>query len=155
VLWQPTLRKLSPVLLKTLRGLKRARRFASGETLFLQSSTVRGVYLVESGEVRLLLTTAGCERQLVEVAGPGIILGLSENVGGGESYRVTAEAGDQTTAVFIPRGEFLAFLREHYDFCMQIVRLLAEDLNGLYHKFRSISAHPGRPRQRALNEQLN
>ena len=154
MLWQPTPRKLSPVLLKALRGLKRVQRFASGEMLFGQSSTMRGVYLVESGEVRLLLTTGGCERQLVEVAGPGTILGLSESMGGA-NYRVTAEAGDQTTAVFIPRGEFLAFLREHGDFCVQIVRLLAEDLNGLYYKFRNISAHPGRPRQRALNEQLN
>ena len=28
------------------------------------------------------------------------------------------------------------------------VRLLSEDLHVLYHKFRNISAHPGRPRQR-------
>lgn len=27
--------------------------------------------------------------------------------------RITAEAGDQTTAVFVPLEEFLAFLREH------------------------------------------
>jgi hypothetical protein len=35
------------------------------------------------------------------------------------------------------------------------VRLLSEDLHGLYHKFRSLSAHPGRPRQRPADEQLN
>jgi hypothetical protein len=38
---------------------------------------------------------------------------------------------------------------------MQVVRLLSEDLHALYHKFRSISAHPGRPRHRPLDEQLN
>jgi CRP-like cAMP-binding protein len=155
VLWQPTQRKLSPVLLKKLRGLRRVQQFASGETLFGQGSTVRGIYLVDSGEARLLLTTAGCERQLVEVAAPGTILGLSESMGGGENYRVTAQAGGLTTAVFIPRSEFRAFMRQHHDFCMQIIKLLAEDLNGLYYRFRSISAHPGRPRQRALNEQLD
>jgi CRP-like cAMP-binding protein len=73
----------------------------------------------------------------------------------GGKHRITAEAGDQTMAAFIPREEFLEFLREHGDFCMQVVRLLGEDLHGLYHKFRSISAHPGRPRHRPLDEQLN
>ena len=122
--------------------------------MFQQGSAVKGVYVVESGEVRLLLETAGCPRQLLEIAGPGAMLGLSESLSGG-GYKVTAEAGYSTTAVFIPRNEFLAFLREHRNFCMQIVRVLSEDLHGLYHKFRSISAHPGRPRQRPLIEQLN
>jgi len=88
------------------------------------------------------------------VVGRGTMLGLSENMTG-DNYRVTAEAGEETTAIFIPREEFLNFLREHCDFCMQVVRLLSDDLLGLYDKFRSISAHPGRPRHRALDEQLN
>ncbi len=110
--------------------------------------------MVESGEVRVLLPTGPNQRQLLEVSGPGTMLGLSENMTG-ENYRVTAEAGDETTAVFVPREELLSFLREHCDFCMQVVRLLSEDLHGLYDKFRSISAHPGRPRHRPLEEQLN
>jgi hypothetical protein len=73
----------------------------------------------------------------------------------GERYRVTAEAGVATTASFIPRQEFVEFLRGHGDFCMQVVRLLSEDVHVLYHKFRSITAHPGRPRHRQLDEQLN
>ena len=109
---------------------------------------------MESGEVRVLLPTGQNQEQLLEVVGPGSMLGLSESMSG-ETYRITAEAGDQTTAVFVPREEFLEFLREHGDFCMQVVRLLSEDLHALYHKFRSISAHPGRPRHRQLDEQLN
>jgi CRP-like cAMP-binding protein len=82
------------------------------------------------------------------------MLGLSESMSG-ERCRVTAEAGEQTTAAFIPREEFLGFLREHGDFCMEVVRLLSEDLHVLYHKFRNISAHPGRPRHRPLDQRLN
>ena len=73
----------------------------------------------------------------------------------GETYRITAQAGSQTTAAFVPRESFIEFLLEHGDFCMEVVRLLSEDLHALYHKFRSISAHPGRPRHRPLGEQLN
>lgn len=154
MLSQPKPSKLSPDLLRALRGIKPVQQFSKGATLFQQGAVARGVYLVVSGEVRLLLPTGPSQKQLLEVAGPGTMLGLSESMNG-KKYRTTAESGEQTTAVFIPREELLAFLREHEDFSMQIVRLLSDDLHGLYHKFRSISAHPGRPRQRPLDEQLN
>ncbi len=145
---------LSPELLRALRGIKSVRSFAKGSRIFQQGSGLTGVYLVTRGEVRVLLSTGRSEKQLLEVVGAGTMLGLSECMTG-ERYRVTAEAGEQTTAAFIPRAEFLAFLREHGDFCMEVVRSLSEYLHGLYHKFRSISAHPGRPRNRMLDEQLN
>jgi CRP-like cAMP-binding protein len=151
---QPMPGRLSADLLQALHGAKSVQQFPKGATLIRQASAARGVYVVESGEVRVLLPTGQNERQLLEVVGPGTMLGLSENMTG-ENYRISAEAGDETTAVFIPREEFLKFLREHCDFCLQVVRLLSEDLHGLYDKFRSISAHPGRPRHRALDEQLN
>jgi len=146
--------RVSPDLLQALRRIKSVQLFPKGATLFQQGSAVAGVYLVESGEVRVLLPSGQRQKQLLEVVGPGAMLGLSESMTG-EKYRITAEAGERTTVAFIPREEFLEFLREHGDFCMQGGRLLSEDLHGLYHKFRSISAHPGRPRHRALDEQLN
>jgi CRP-like cAMP-binding protein len=151
---QPMLGKLSPNLLPALHGIKSVRRFSKGATLFQQGSTVTGVYLVERGEVRVLLRTGPRERQLLEVVGPGTMLGLSESMTGG-SYRITAEASEQTIAAFLPRERFLESLRQNGDFCMQVVRLLSQDLHGIYHKFRNISAHPGRPRHRSLDEQLN
>lgn len=154
MLSQPTPRKLSPDLLQGLRAIKSVQKFSKGGTLFRQGSAATGVYLVERGEVRVLLPTGPSQKQLLEVLGPGTVLGLSESMTG-ENYRITAEAGDHTSLAFIPREAFLEFLREHADFCMQVVRLLSDDLHGLYHKFRSISAHPGRPRHRPLDEQLN
>jgi len=151
---QPTPGKLSSDLLQALHGIKSVQTFPTGAALFQRGSAVTGVYVVESGEVRVLLPTGPSEEQLLEVVGPGAVLGLSESMTG-EEYRITAEAGRETTAAFIPREKFLEFLQEHCDYCMQIVRLLSEDLHGLYHKFRSISAHPGRPRHRPLGEQLN
>jgi CRP-like cAMP-binding protein len=151
---QPTPGKLSPDMLQSLHGIKSIRLFPRGVLLFEQGSAVTGVYVVERGEVRVLLSTPQSQRQLLEVVGPGTMLGLSESMSG-ENYRISAEAGEQTTAAFIPREKFQEFLREHGDFCMEVVRLLSEDLHSLYHKFRSISAHPGRPRHRPLDEQLN
>lgn len=77
-----------------------------------------GVYMEESGEVRVLLPTGQSQQRLQEVVGPGTMLGLSENMSR-ERYRITAEASEQTTAAIIPREQFLEFLREHVDFCME------------------------------------
>ncbi len=151
---QPSPSKLSPDLWEALHEIKSVRIYPKGARLFQQGTAVSGAFVIESGEVRVLLPTAQSRLQLLEIAGPGTILGLSESMSG-EKYRVTAEAGDHTTVAFIPRDSFVDFLRDHGDFCMQVVRLLSEDLHGLYHKFRSISAHPGRPRRRPEDEQLN
>ncbi len=154
MLSQPMPAKLSPDLWQALHGIKAVRVYPKGTPLFHQGATVSGVYVIESGEVRILLPTGPGRQQLLEIAGPGSVLGLIESMSG-DDHRVTAEAGIHTTVAFIPREVFLDFLRDHCDFCMQVVRLLSEDLHGLYHKFRSISAHPGRPRHRSLDEQLN
>ena len=130
------------------------RVFSKGATLYRQGAMAAGIYLVETGAVRVLLPFPDHLNQLLEVAHPGTILGLSESLSG-ESYRVTVEAEEQTTAAFVARKSFMELLNGNQEFCMQVVRLLSENLHGLYHLFRSVSAHPGRPRKRALNETLN
>jgi len=150
----PTPGKVSPEMLRALQEISSVRLFAKGATLFQEGSAVKGVYLVQTGEVRVLLSNAQAQEQLLEIVGPGTMLGLSESLTG-ENHRITAEASDQTMVAFIPREEFLEFLRQHANFCMEIARRLSEDLHLVYDKFRGISAHPGRPRQRSLNDQMS
>ena len=70
--------KWSPDLLQALHPIESARLFLKGATLFEQGSAATGIYLVKSGEVRVLLLTGQNQAQLLEVAGPGTMLGLSE-----------------------------------------------------------------------------
>ena len=139
---------------EALRGLMTQQMFREGATLFCEGTIAEGLRFVEAGAVRLLLPAGGNQLQLLEVARAGALLGLSESLSE-ETYRVTAVACEQTTVSFIARKDFIEFLGGHHEFCIQIVRLLSENLHGLYHKFRSVSAHPGRPRRRLLNEQLH
>ena len=156
VIWlsQPPAHNSNVDFWEALQTLKSVRVFPTGSVLFEQGSEAEGVYVVESGQVRVLLPSGQCRPQLLDVASAGAILGLSETMSG-ETCRVTAEASEPSTIGFIPRQKFLAFLEGHSDFCMQVVRLLSEDLHSLYHKFRSISAHPGRPRHREPDVRLN
>jgi len=151
---QSTPDKLSLELLQALQAIKSVLVFAKGAALFRQGYPVTGIYLIEAGEVRILLSTAHTQRQLIEIVGSGTVLGLGESLSG-EDYRMTAEALVPTTVAFIPRDTLLNFLREHPDFSMEVLRFLSEELHSLYHKFRGISSHPGRPRRRDLDQQLN
>ena len=146
--------RLSPELELALRPIMTPRSLSKGSVLYRQGAAAVGIYLVEQGQVRVLLPTDAGENQLLEVVGTGAVLGLSESMSG-DTYRVTAEADESTTVSFIERERFLKFLDSHHEFCMQVVRILSENLHGLYNKFRSVSAHPGRPRRRSLDEQLN
>jgi CRP-like cAMP-binding protein len=78
----PTPGKLSPDLLQALHGIKSVRLFPKGAKLFQQGVVATGVCLVESGEVRVLLPTGESQKQLLEVVGPGTMLGLSESISG-------------------------------------------------------------------------
>lgn len=146
--------RLSQDLEHALHDRMISRKFAKGAVLYEHGTPAAGIYLVQQGSVRVLLTTPDNQRQLLEVVGAGAVLGLSESMCG-DRYRVTAEAEEPATTQFVARDSFIDFLDTHHEYCMQVVRILSENLHGLYHKFRSVSAHPGRPRRRMLNEQLN
>jgi CRP-like cAMP-binding protein len=99
---QPTPNKLSAELLQVLRENKPSQRFAVGALLFQEGTPA-------TGEVQILLPAGHRERQLLEVAGPGTLLGLSEAMNG-KRPRITAIAGDETTVISTPREEFLGHL---------------------------------------------
>jgi CRP-like cAMP-binding protein len=146
--------RVSQDLEQALRALMTPQVFPKGSAIFQQGTPAAGLYLLQKGSVRVLLTTSEHQSQLLEIVGPGTLLGLSDSMAA-DHYRVTTEAAEQTTVGFVEREAFVAFLSCHHEFCMQVVRLLSDNLHGLYHKFRSVSAHPGRPRRRSLNEQLS
>lgn len=146
--------RVSQELEDVLREMMTPREYLKGATILRQGMPVDGLYLVETGEVRVLLATAENQNQLLEVVGAGCLLGLSDSMAGG-SYRITAEAAEPTTAAFLEREIFLEFLSGHQEYCMQVVRLLSDSLHRLYHKFRDVNAQPGRPRRRSPNELLS
>ncbi len=145
---------LSQEFEQALRPLMTQRIFAKGATLYHHGVQAEGLYLVNSGSVRVLLPASDNQIQLLEVAGEGAILGLSEALSG-ENHRVSVVANEQTNASFVARKDFVDLLNGNQEFSMQVVRMLSDSLHGLYHRFRSVSAHPGRPRRRIPNEGMS
>lgn len=133
-------------LRSALRELGCARTYQPGSTLFAAGTPSEGVYLVEQGAVKIELSSPK-HKQVLSMAGPGALLGLGVAVTG-DSHKFKAVANGQCVVWFVRRQEFLQFLQGNQECCMQIVRLLSEDLHTLYHRFQSEPGLNPRTRRR-------
>ena len=132
---------------RALSGIMSSSSFSKGAALYREGAEATGFYLVESGSVCVLLTANHCHHVL-DTVGEGGILGLPETVPGGV-YRATVEAEVPTTAAFVERQAFLSLLAGHPELCMHVIRMLNDNLKGLYREFRLAGAQPPRRYRRS------
>ena len=105
--------------------------------LFSEGRPVRGIYVLCDGRAKLSICAESGKRLTLRIAGPGEVLGLGAALSN-TPYEITAELLDASQVAFIRRKDLTKFLRDHPDVCMQIVRMLSQDLHGAYERVRSI-----------------
>jgi len=137
-----------PDLWRAFDDIKSLRAYAAGAGLFEEDSPAVGIFLIESGRVGIRVSTEDGTWRRLATAGRGTMLGLSEAISGA-SYKVSAHAVGRADVFFVPREALMEFLTAHPRICMEIVRVLSEDLHSLYHQFRNLDT--GRARRRAAN----
>ncbi len=123
--------------LQAFDEIKSTGTYPRNTILFAEGRPVRGIYLLCDGRAKLSICAEGGKRLTLRVAGPGEVLGLGA-VLSNTRYEITAELLDASQVVFVKRKELVKFLREHPDVCMQVVRMLSQDLHGAYERVRSI-----------------
>ena len=123
--------------LREFDAIKSLGSYRRNTILFSEGRPVRGIYLLCDGRAKLSICAENGKRLTLRIAGPGEVLGLGA-VLSNTPYEITAELLDSSQVVFIRRKELTKFLREHSDICMQVVRMLSQDLHGAYERVRSI-----------------
>ena len=123
--------------LQAFDEIKSLGAYPRNTILFAEGRPVRGAYLLCDGRAKLSICAENGKRLTLRVAGPGEVLGLGA-VLSNTPYEITAELLDASQVVFVRRKELTKFLREHPDVCMQVVRMLSQDLHGAYERVRSI-----------------
>ena len=132
--------------LKAFEEINSVATYPRNTILFAEGKPVRGLYLLCDGRAKLSICSELGRRLMLRVAGPGEVLGLGAALSN-TPYEVTAELLDASQIVFIRRKELMKFLREHPEVCMQVVRMLSQDLHDAYERVRSIGlVHGRRPR---------
>jgi CRP/FNR family transcriptional regulator, cyclic AMP receptor protein len=121
-------------LWNALRSIGKIRNFTKGTRLFSAEEPSKGVYLVEKGTIGVLLPSVA-RSGVYQKAGAGAVLGLSETMTG-EDHKFTAEALEDSQTWFVERRAFLNYLRQDQLLCLQVIRLLSEDIHSVYHSLQ-------------------
>ena len=120
-----------------LAAITSASSYPKGATLFVEGQLPRGVFILCSGRVKLSTTSADGKTLIVRIAEPGEVLGLPATVTE-KPYELTAEVIEPTQANFIPRQEFLNFLREHGEVGLRVAQQLGETYHSAIAEMRTI-----------------
>lgn len=123
--------------LSAFEEIKTTACYPKNTILFAEGRPVRGIFLLCDGRAKLSICADTGKRLTLRVAGPGEVLGLGA-VLSNTPYEITAELLDRSQVVFIRRKDLVRFLRQHPVICMQVVRMLSQDLHGAYERVRSI-----------------
>lgn len=99
---------LSPLAAREFESIKSQSFYPEGSTLFLENEPAQGIFLLCSGKIKLSVSSRGGKTLILQLAGPGEILGLSASMSG-LAYEVSAEALHPSKIAFIRREDFLSF----------------------------------------------
>ena len=112
--------------------------YPKGAILVAEGQEARGVYVVCSGRVKLVATSAEGRSLITQLVEPGEAIGLSAVVSGREVL-VSARALETTSVKFVTKSDFLEFLRAHGEVGFRVARHIANSYHCAHNLVRSIA----------------
>src|ERR1700682_4361318 len=109
--------------------------YPKGALLFVEGQEPRGAFIICNGRVKLTANSADGKSLILRIADPGEVVGLPSTISGlpptipGRPNDLTAEALEPVRVNFIPRHEFLPYLREHGEAALRTAEMLCH----IYH----------------------
>jgi CRP-like cAMP-binding protein len=119
---------LSPDSLRALDNIIQPILFTKGANLFVQGQPSYGLFILNTGRVKLTSVTVGGSVDLLTIANEGEAIGLSATVSG-RPHVATATTMELTQAVLVHQNSFLEFIQAHGDAAVRVAQVLAD----LYH----------------------
>jgi CRP/FNR family transcriptional regulator, cyclic AMP receptor protein len=140
----PLFAGFSETALDRLASRSVSRTFGADHLLFATGDPCRGLYVVETGRVRIYRTSPGGREQVLHTEGPGRAVAELPLFDGG-AYPASAITEVESRLLFVPRSEFEALYREHPDVAAAVIRMLGKRLRHLVHvtetlAFRDVAA---------------
>jgi len=116
----------------------------AGHVLFTTGEECRGLYIIESGRVRIYRTDPAGREQVLHIEGPGRTVAELPIFDGGP-YPASAITIEDCQLVFLPRAAFEYLYRNQPDIAHAIIRALGRRLRHLVHltetlAFRDVAA---------------
>jgi CRP/FNR family transcriptional regulator, cyclic AMP receptor protein len=128
---------LSPESLKAFNEIKHAAVFPEGSIIFVEGQSPRGIFMLCQGQAKLSTATREGKTFILRIAKPGEVLGLHATVTG-RPYELTLVTMQPCQLNFVSREDFLRFLTEHGDACLQAAQHISRDYQDACGVIRSV-----------------
>lgn len=106
------------------------RRFSAGETVFGEGQPCTGMYVVESGSIRIFKTSAAGREQVLGIDGPGSSVAELPVFDGG-NYPASVTAMTDCTLLFIAKQDFHNLCLAHPQVALKVLRVVGGRLRRL------------------------
>jgi len=106
------------------------RHYAAGETVFGEGEPCSGLYVVESGQVRIFKSSASGREQVLSIDGPGSSIAELPVFDGGNYPASVAAIGD-ATLLFVSKQDFQALCLAHPQVALKVLRVVGARLRRL------------------------
>jgi CRP/FNR family transcriptional regulator, cyclic AMP receptor protein len=123
--------------LSAFNQIKHAMVFPERAVIFVEGQTPRGVFMLCQGQAKLSTTSREGKAFILRIVRPGEVLGMHATVTG-RPYELTVETMQPCQLNFVSRKDFLLFLKEHGNACLQAAQHLSRDCQDAYNVIRSI-----------------
>lgn len=116
------------------------RDFGVGRVLFTAGDACRGLYMIQSGRVRIYRTSPDGKEQILHIEGPGRPVAELPLFDGGP-YPASAITLEPSRLMFLARDDFEAMYREHPDVAHGVIRALGKRLRHLVQVTETLAFH--------------
>jgi CRP/FNR family transcriptional regulator len=123
------------------------------QVIFSEGNPSDGLYLVCHGDVKLYHSDRFGRDHILEVAGPGAVLGEFMSTGS-ETMSVSAEALTEAQMSFLPHDSIAAFVQKYPASAIRLIEALSRELSAARRKARDLALKSGESRLATLLLQL-
>ncbi len=106
------------------------RRFQAGELIFSEGDPCTGLYVVQSGNVRIFKSSVGGREQVLTIDGPGSSIAELPVFDGG-NYPASAQAVTDCSLFFVSRQDFQNLCLQYPQVALKVLRVVGGRLRRL------------------------
>ncbi len=140
-------------VLEDFRAAGSAMVYRPRQVIFGEGTPSAALYLVCHGAVKLYQSDRFGRDHILEVAGPGTLLG-ELSLDDGDAMSTSAEALTEAQVLCLPRERLVAFMQRHPETSMRFLAALSRELAVARHKVRELALKGGESRLAGLLLQL-
>jgi CRP/FNR family transcriptional regulator, cyclic AMP receptor protein len=106
------------------------RNYSAGQSIFGEGEPCSGLYIVDSGHVRIFKSSSNGREQVLGIEAPGSSIAELPVFDGG-NYPASATAIDDATLLFVSKQDFQALCTTHPQVALKVLRVVGARLRRL------------------------